>query len=113
MYCEYIPVSVEEVVKAEITIIKLVQSEAFQPEIHLLSNESNKVSKHVIRSSPLHKLDPFIDDGLIRVGDSSAANVKLPIILPKDSHVTELIIHHYRQWVHHQGRNIMLNEIRS
>ena len=40
-------------------------------------------------------------------------DVKFPIILPRSSHVTELIIRHYHEKVAHQGRGIMLNEIRS
>ncbi|XP_068221310.1 uncharacterized protein [Palaemon carinicauda] len=119
LYTEYVHVSVEELIKAEITIIKLVQREAFQYEYQLLSISNNKFDKCLRKSSNLYKLDPFIgSDGLIRVGgrlnrSNFYVHVKYPVILPKNSHITELIICHYHNKVHHQGRNLTLNEIRS
>ncbi|XP_064106705.1 uncharacterized protein LOC135215687 isoform X1 [Macrobrachium nipponense] len=119
LYTEYVHVSVEELIKAEITIIKLVQREAFQYEYQLLSISNNKFDKCLRKSSNLYKLDPFIgSDGLIRVGgrlhrSNFDVHVKYPVILPKNSHITELIIYHYHNKVHHQGRNLTFNEIRS
>ncbi|XP_068247735.1 uncharacterized protein [Palaemon carinicauda] len=119
LYTEYVHVSVEELIKAEITIIKLVQREAFQYEYQLLSRSNNKFDNCLRKSSNLYKLDPFIgSDGLIRVGGrlhrgNFDVHVKYPVILPKNSHMTELIICHYHNKVHHQGRNLTLNEIRS
>ena len=116
---EYFPVSVEELTRAEITIIKLVQAEAFKSELQLLCKNDEKINKGMRRHSQLYKLDPFIDnDGLIRVGgriqrSNFDVQVKHPVIIPKDSHIAELIIHHYHQRLHHQGRNSTLNEIRS
>ena len=106
--------SLADVVKAEILIIKAVQLNMFNDEY-----QSLKSKVHVNKSSPLYKLDPFIDDdGLMRVGGRLRRgnfdnNLKHPVILPKESHITELIIRHYHQKSHHQGRNITLNTIRT
>ncbi|XP_069133232.1 uncharacterized protein [Argopecten irradians] len=70
-------------------------------------------------SSSLCGLDPFLDDnGILRVsgrikhGDFDAS-VKHPIILPRKSHVTKLVIRHYHERVEHQGRGITTGEIRA
>ena len=69
--------------------------------------------------NPVRKLDPYIDeDGVLRVGGrlknaDYADQVKHPIILPKGSHVTKLIIKHYHEYTKHQGKGMTLNEIRS
>lgn len=39
--------------------------------------------------------------------------IKHPLFLLKRSHVTNLIIKHYRETVAHQGRGLMINELRS
>ena len=107
-------ISVDDLSQAEIFIVKAVQLNLFNDEY-----QSLKTKNYVSRSSKLYKLDPFIDDdGLIRVGGRLRRgdfdiNVKHPVILPKESHITELIIRHYHQKVHHQGRNITLNTIRT
>ena len=126
----YRPVDVQELKHAESQIIKMVQSEAFSEELQLLEevkgqkqdfnqdvgkDEKGKIKK----SSLLYKLDPFLDnDGLMRVGgrlnqSSAPYEMKHPVILPKKAHVTNLIICHYHESLHHQGRGITQNEIRS
>ena len=39
--------------------------------------------------------------------------MKHPAVLPKDHHVTSLIIGHYHKTIQHQGRAMTINEIRS
>ena len=69
--------------------------------------------------NPIRKLDPYINEnGILRVGGrlkkaDYADQVKHPIILPKGSHVTKLIIKHYYECTKHQGKGMTLNEIRS
>ena len=69
--------------------------------------------------SQLHKLDPFLDqNGLLRVG-SRLQNaelsdlVKHPVVLPRKSHITDLVIRHFHCNVLHQGRGITTQEIRT
>ena len=66
-------------------------------------------------SSSLYKLDPFLDvDGILRVGGrlrraSLADDIKFPIILPRNSHVTKLIVKHFHERIRHQGKGMTLN----
>ena len=70
-------------------------------------------------TSSLYQLDPFLDShSVLRLrGRIKRADVpydlKHPVILPKKSHITELIIRHYHHQVEHQGRGITLNSLRS
>ena len=50
--------------------------------------------------------------GRFRFANLESAS-KHPVILPKASHITSLIICHYHKRTNHQGRGITLNEIRS
>jgi hypothetical protein len=74
-------------------LIKLIQADEFPHEIAKL-----KANKQVPPKSKLKQLNPFIaEDGLLRVGgriqQSSVPNeMKHPIILPHNSHLTTLII---------------------
>ena len=69
----------------------------------LISNGSPQVCKN----SSLYKLDPFVDDnGILRVGGRlRRANLnddyKFPIILPKNNHVSSLIVRHFHENVKH------------
>ena len=68
---------------------------------------------------PLLRLFPFNDDqGLIRVdgkleNDTLPFDVQHPIILPRCSRVTELIIDHFNKRAKHQGKGMTMNEILS
>ena len=98
-------IAVEEMQRAERLIIKAVQAKEFK--------DSCK------KSSSLHQLDPFVDsDGILRVGGrlrraSLTDSNKFPVILPRKSHISNLIIKHYHEQVQHQGRSFTLNEVRS
>ena len=109
---------------AKIRIIRLVQTTFFEEEVKALGstlkNDDNKLRKSVLKpSSPLAKLDPFVDhDGVLRVdGRLRQAkllwDVKFPAILPKQSHVSNLVIKYFHEQVKHQGRGLTFNEIRS
>ena len=100
--------------EAEMTICRLLQTEAFPEEIKLLND--NKI---VPKGNRLHKLDPFLDkNGILRVGgrlqnSSLCYGVQHPIILPKSGHLVELIIRFCHEKVNHQGRGFTINEVRS
>ena len=125
----YVPVNVAEVEEAEKEIIKQLQAKAFQNEMNVLKStadcnslvkgDNGKRERVIDKASLLYKLDPFIDeDGVMRVGGRlKLANLEFasrhPVILPKASHITNLIICHHHKRTNHQGRGITLNEIRS
>lgn len=123
-------VSVRDLVLAEQIIVKAVQADAFCREIEALNNlhisekassqEALKLRKYALKgNSPIFRLDPFLDEfGLLRVGGRMKRaevtfSFKHPVILPRRGHVTQLIIRHFHESVHHQGRGITVNEIRS
>ena len=88
----------------------------FRKEIESLKKPTTDVKRE---TSPLHKLDPFLDDeGTLRVGGrwkqaSLLYGVKHPIILPQKSHMTTLVVQHFHEKAKHQGKGITMNEIRS
>lgn len=100
--------------KAERAIVCYVQKQRFSSEIASLKQGSKNVSK----DSPLYRLDPFLEDGLLRVGgrlskSALPVEVKHPVILSKDLHVSQLILRHVHQQLGHAGRNHMLNKSRQ
>ncbi|KAL3975616.1 lysophosphatidylglycerol acyltransferase 1 [Sarotherodon galilaeus] len=109
--------SLQERKEAELTIIKMVQETAFAQEIKTLQHHDVMQMKDKVNK--LHKLCPFLDDqGILRVGGrlTHAAlhpNVKHPAILPRDSHVSALLVKHYHEKTYHQGRGITMNELRA
>ena len=122
---------ISDLKSAECTIIRDAQIEAFKEEAEVLqkmkqenANPDNRVfaqqRKATMKtSSSLYKLDPFLDvDGILRVGGrlrraSLTDDIKFPIILPRNSHVTRLIVKHFHERTHHQGKGMTLNEVRS
>lgn len=126
----YQPVMVDELQKAELEIIKLVQADSFKSEINALQANgiigapldrkihSNR-QKTLKGKSQLCQLDPFLDtNGILRIGGRiqnarMPDSIKHPIVLPKGGHVTELVIRHFHDKVFHQGRGMTVNEIRN
>ena len=104
----------EELERSKRTIIRMVQRSCFEKEIVTLSQK-----KMVMRSSPLVKLDVFLDEnGLIRVGGrirhaTLSDEMKHPLLLPSDHEVSWLIIQHLHHKTHHQGRGITCAEVRG
>lgn len=99
---------------AEHCIIKDLQENVYQEELKLLSNGIPLPS-----NNPLYSLDAFLDEsGVLRVGgrlsNSSLPNsIKHPVIIPKDHHITKMLIAHYHERMKHQGKGFTINEIRS
>ena len=120
--------STQEVQKAENCIIRELQKQAYPEERKVLIDiggypkdcvEANQRNNAVKRKSTLFRLDPFVsDDGLMRVGGrirraEIPRNLAHPVILPKESHVTTLIIRHFHERSNHAGMNTTLSELRS
>ena len=107
--------------QASEVIIKAAQREAFKEEFDAIasvttpnSDDRNgvKARKRTLKKSHLYRLDPYVDDaGILRVGgrlrqSNLSSKGKHPVLLPKGHHVSKLILNHYHQEVHHQGRQI-------
>lgn len=101
---------------AETAIIKIVQIECFTEEILCLSH-----GKELDKESPISRLSPFLDqEGVLRVGGRISKMKGIvpsgqinPIILPKNHHISTLLIGHYHEKLQHQGRHLTEGALRS
>ena len=100
--------------RSESSIIKIYQQSCFQNEISRLLD-----GKCVSRKSNIFKLDRSLDDHeIIRVGGTIKQSgivytLKHPILLPKNGHITSVILDFYHRRVGLGGRGMTINEIRS
>ncbi|XP_072768487.1 uncharacterized protein [Nerophis lumbriciformis] len=105
--------SPQDLIQAENAVISFSQSERFQREMSVLKTEKN-----VKRNSHLYKLDPVLEDGLLRVGGrlnrlAMPEEIRHPIILSKDLHISTLLLCHIHKQLGHAGRNYMLSCLRK
>ncbi len=105
--------TVEELATAGMEIICLCQRKRFADEISSL-----KKGMSVKRTSHIHRLNPILENDGLRVGRrlSRAAmpnEMKHPVILAKDSHISDLILRHIHKQVGHGGHNHMLSTLRQ
>ena len=107
--------SVDELQGAENQLIKYVQAREFS---HIISCLSRKVPIKDKFSRPLLKLSPILVNGILRVGgrlDRAPIDydVRHPIILPNNSHFTELLIQLHHHLVGHSGMGHIWSSIRQ
>lgn len=106
--------SADDLLEAELAIIQYCQHQRFGEEIAALSSGKGTVSK----SSSICRLDPYLDNGLLRVGEQLAKGSlpvenKNPLILAKDQQIATLIITHIHQQLAHSHCNHMLSKLRE
>ena len=126
--CPATRIMVQDLEQAEVEILKLVQTNAFdkvkalqaQSEGARKGRQCDKERRALLKKSiSLNTLDPYLDAiGVLRVrGRITKANLadglNNPVILPKTVHITELIIRHAHEKTHHSERGVTLNELRS
>ena len=109
----FLPVEILQAV--DYLLIRHVQQQSFPKELEALSEQSNNGDK-LKKSSPLYKLDPFLKEGIIRVGGRLRSSnlhydAQHQIVLPADSLLTMLILREIHKSVGHQGKNAMLAEL--
>ncbi|XP_062592880.1 uncharacterized protein LOC134254337 [Saccostrea cucullata] len=96
------------------SIVTLVQRDACLPE-----TQSLQQNRPLPKGSPLLYLNPYLDhSGLLRVGgrlrqSDLPEELKNPILLPKNSYLSRLLISHFHEEVKHQGRLFTEAAIRS
>ena len=108
-------ISLNDLIRAEKAIIMFCQRQRYPDEI---SNMEKSAGKRISRKSTIYRLDPVLEDGVLRVGGrlrraSMPEETKRPMILPKDLHVSTLIIQHIHQQLGHGGRNHVLSQLRK
>lgn len=105
--------SVDEMNQAEEAIISYVQRQYFEEEILILQRGDT-----IPKRSSLHRLDPWMDGNILRVGGrlnkcAIPMEIKNPIILPKDSHIPKLILTDIHKRAKHAGRNYIISKLRQ
>ena len=107
--------SVAEVQHAETKIIRLMQERAYGTEIKLL--QEGKGNAKELKN--LRKLDPFIDsEGIMRVGGRIARSleeecIKYPVLIPKKSKATKVMIEWHHAKIEHRGKHTTLGRLRE
>ncbi|XP_043206518.1 uncharacterized protein LOC122393826 isoform X1 [Amphibalanus amphitrite] len=101
--------TVQELDDAEVAIVQYTQKKAFPEELS---------SRFVKKSSSIYRLNPCMIDGVLRVGGrlSNAAisdAAKHQMILPKNGHVTDIIIRDMHEKKGHSGREHVLAALRE
>ncbi|XP_018359071.1 PREDICTED: uncharacterized protein LOC108758564 [Trachymyrmex cornetzi] len=105
--------TIEELERAMLVIVRLVQDQAFKREINEL-----RLGKAVHRKSKLLSLRPFLDkDGLLRVGGRLRQaeiewDQKHPLLLPAKHYITTLIFQEEHRRLLHCGPEQLLASIR-
>jgi hypothetical protein len=101
--------------RAETAVVKYLQNKVFKQEL-----EDLKQKRDVKSSSAIYSLEPIRDsDGILRVGGRLQQapvmdQTKHPIILPRDHHVSTLIVRHAHEWLSgHSGREYVLSVTRE
>jgi hypothetical protein len=114
-------ISISDIEKAEHALLRFIQAQYFQREIKLLQvtgSSEDRTWGRVPRDSSLYKLDPFLSDGILRVGGrltraSIPDAMKYPILLPYKCHLTSLIIRSIHMKLAHAGRVHVLAQLRE
>ncbi|XP_073815948.1 uncharacterized protein [Musca autumnalis] len=104
----------EELVNASNFLMRQAQQKKYFHELSCL-----RTGESIPKSSEIYKKSPFIDlSGVLRVdGRIDKAKIpeeqKNPIILPKSSYITNLLIMDYHIKYHHMNHETAVNEIRQ
>ena len=121
---------VEDLAHAELEIIRSLQREHFEDEIKVLQSlnvdgefvnrtAAKERNSSLKKTSCLYRLDPYLDaDGVLRIGGrlrraNLPDSVKHPVILPKESHITRLIIQDSHRGIKHRGSGMTHNDLRQ
>ncbi len=108
-------ISVSDLQRAEMSIVKHLQRKYFTKELEDLSKK-----KDVSKQSKIYSLEPYKDsDGVLRVGGRLqhapvSDQIKHPMILPRDHHVSMLIVRYAHEWQSgHSGREYVMSTVRK
>ena len=108
--------SVSELQAAEQAIIRYIQRTSFKEELKTFEADKSIHTKN----SPLSKLDPLLNaDGILCVGgrlrraSAMPDRARYPMILPKRSHIVDLIVRHVHESHGHVGREHLLSLIQN
>ncbi|XP_053699101.1 uncharacterized protein LOC128746075 [Sabethes cyaneus] len=113
------PLTQRELAEAETYLFRLAQSEVYADEIATLAvnNAQKRTRINIIRHNPLFR-DAFLDEsGIVRVRGRTSAyefidrDAAEPVILPRNHHVTRLIINDVHERFNHQNHLTVVNQL--
>ncbi|XP_055589878.1 uncharacterized protein LOC129742057 [Uranotaenia lowii] len=114
------PLTKEELVKAEQTVLRWVQKEYYPVEYRWLKEATQGKIRKYDGNSPLAKLSPCLDQNdIIRLESRIVAasyasfDARYPIVLPKQHRVTQLIVEDYHDKFLHANKEMVVNELRQ
>ncbi|XP_046550033.1 uncharacterized protein LOC124259858, partial [Haliotis rubra] len=106
--------------EAERSVISYVQRQTYGEEITCLKRRKSDGTglKSMPKTSTLFKLDPILDEGILRVGGRLERaqlqyNAKHPVIIPKTSPLARLILEYVHRLTGHSGKTAMLATLRQ
>ena len=120
--------TVQDLQNTDHALIRIVQKDCFSDELKTLKalnndpvNRSDLTARkgELKKSSKLCGLVPYVDaDGIIRVGGRLSLSrfprsVRHPVVLPRKSHISDLLVRHFHEKAAHQGRSITMNTLRA
>ena len=111
--------SLSDIQEAKKKALQLTQTKYLPYETEILNKLAvDECSKSIRKRSSLYKLDPFMNDGLIFVGgrlkNSQEDSVRqYPVVIPKGSGASSLLIDEAHKLVAHRGRCSTLNQLRE
>ena len=97
----------DEVMCAKLSVVRFVKGKHLLGDIKRLQD-----GQCVKKLSPLHRLPPFLDNGILRIGGrvrnaDLEFNARYPMVIPK-CHLSKLLINHV-----HMGKLHVLNKLRK
>ncbi|XP_064638304.1 uncharacterized protein LOC135494320 [Lineus longissimus] len=106
-------ITVNDLEKARLAVVKYVQKEAYGQEIADLQKTGR-----IKASSQLKSLNPVIIDGVLRVGGRLSRaplshDAKFPMIILRGSHLASILICHFHAKVAHAGQEQVLAALRE
>ncbi|XP_049866576.1 uncharacterized protein LOC126367197 [Pectinophora gossypiella] len=109
------PLDADLMKAAERHVLRRIQLESFQNEIHLIVN-----SKPIPSSSRISKLSPSLGEdkllhlaGRIKAVENVDPNVRSPILLDGRHPAARLLVEHYHRRAGHANHEAVINEIRQ
>ena len=117
------PLRQREFLEAENLLFRIAQSDSYPDESEILLQNRDKASDkwlNLEKSSVLFKKSPFADEyGVLRVEGRTAHamyadfDARFPIIMPRNHHLTLLLLNHYHRRYGHANRETVVNQVRQ
>ncbi|XP_058827066.1 uncharacterized protein LOC131687047 [Topomyia yanbarensis] len=113
------PPSSMELQQASNYLFREAQRESFPEEVAILLNR-NATTKALPKQSAIYTMKPFLDEnqlmrmfGRISRCEYATMDAQNPVVLPKNHHITKLLVRDYHERFHHCNHETVINELRQ